>query len=406
MSERNLVPERVRANFRIDLVSAVLGALMFAFVVPFMPVIVRRAGGSELEVALVIAGAFIGHLCSPIGAYLLARYPLVPAIALTGNLGRVVFVVGALLASTPLVLTLAFVVFWVFVLSNVAAYTTLMQRIYPNDQRATAMGRVRIGANLTGLVASLVGGVILQIAADPVRVLAAAAAVSLAGNVIFLRIRHEEPAVRPRMASPLSLLPMVRADPAYLRYLVAWTVLGTGNLIGATLYPLLLVDRFDAPNAFVGVYTAVGAGATMLGYWWWGSRIDRGSSIRLTLANSSLLLGMPLVYLLAPSTPYLLIAALIAGFTMGGGDLTFFTNVVQLAPKGKAADYMAAQSFVLGLRGTIAPFVAMALLLATSATFALVVVLITIATGLLLLRDAAARVGAREAETALEVAPS
>src|SRR3989442_375407 len=370
---------------------------MFSFVVPFMPVIVRRIGGTELEVSLVIAGAFIGHLLSPIGAYLLARFPLVPVIAVTGNLGRMVFVVGAVVATGPLALAVAFVGFWIFTLSNVAAYTALMQRLYPDDQRATAMGRVRIGANVTGLVSAIVGGAILQVATEPARVLAMAAALSVAGNVIFLRIRHDEPATRPRIISPRSLLPMVRADPTYTRFLLAWTVLGAGNLIGATLYPLLLVDRFDAPNAFVGIYTAATAGATMLGYWWWGSRIDRGSSIRLTLANSTLLLALPLVYLFAPNVWFLLPGALVAGFTMGAGDLTFFTNLVQLAPKGKAADYMAAQSFALGLRGTIAPFLASGLLLATNATFALSIVVAIVAIGLLLLRDVTARVDAREA---------
>lgn len=394
---RNHSPERVRHNFRTDLLTAVLGATMFTFVVPFMPIVVRRMGGSELEVSLVIAAAFIGHLLSPLGVYLLAGFPLVPAVVMTGNLGRLVFIVAAVAATTPLVVALGYVGFWIVMLSNVAAYTTLMQRIYPADQRATAMGRVRIGANLSGLIASIAGGAILQVAPDPVRVLAAAAGLSLLANLIFLRIRHDEQVRRPRMTSPVSLLPMVRADPTFARYLVATTVLGFGNLIGATLYPLLLVDRFDAPNAFVGIYTAVSAAATMAGYYFFGRRIDRGSSIRLTLANSTLLLGMPLVYLVAPSTWALLPAAAIAGFTMGGGDLTFFTNMVQLAPRDKAADYMAAQSFVLGLRGTIAPFAASALLLATDATIVLGVVVVGIGTGLLLLRDVATRVDRREA---------
>ncbi len=398
------MPERVRANFRVDLVAAICGAAMFGFVVPFMPIVVRRVGGSEFVVSLVIASAFIGHLLSPIGAYLLSRLPLVPAVALTSNAGRLIFVVGALAAPTPLVLAIAFVGFWILTLSNVAAYTRLMQGIYPDDQRATAMGRVRIGANLTGLVASAGGGAILQVAADPVDVLAAAAALSVVGNLVFLRIRHDEGAERPRLLSPFSLLPMARADATFARFLLASAILGFGNLIGVTLYPLLLVDRFDAPNAFVGLYAATSAAATMAGYHLWGTRIDRGSSIRLTLANSTLLLGIPLTYLLAPSTWALLPGAVLAGFTLGGGDLTFFTNVVQLAPKGKAADYMAAQSFALGLRGTIAPFVASALLLATNAQVVLALVVVIVALGLLLLRDLAARVDAREA--AREIVPS
>lgn len=403
-ADRNYAPERVRANFRLDLLAGVFGAAMFGFVVPFMPIVVRRIGGSELEVSIVIASAFIGHLLSPLGATLLSRSPLVPAVAWSSNLARLVFIVGAIAATTPLILALSYVGFWIVLLANIAAYTALMQRIYPDDTRATAMGRVRIGANLSGLIAAIAGGVILQVWMQPIWVLAGAAGLSLVGNLFFLGIRHEEGAERPAIRSPLSLVPMVRADPIYTRYLVATTVLGFGNLIGMTLYPLLLVDRFDAPNAFVGIYTAASAAATMLGYHVFGSRIDRGSSVRLTVANASLLLGLPVVYLFAPNAWFLLPAAVIAGFTLGGGDLTFFTNVVQLAPRGKVADYMAAQSFAVGLRGTVAPFVASALLLATSASLVLGIVLVVVATGLVLLRDVAARVDAREGAPLIEPA--
>ena len=134
----------------------------------------------------------------------------------------------------------------------------------------------------------------------------------------------------------------------------------------------------------------------MLGYHLFGSRIDRGSSMRLSLANSVFLLGMPLVYLFAPNVWLLVPAGVLGGLALGGGDLTFFTNMVQLAPPGKVADYMAAQSFTLGVRGTIAPFVASALLVVMDARIVLALVAILVATGIVLLRDVAQRVDARE----------
>src|SRR5439155_721613 len=190
---------------------------------------------------------------------------------------------------------------------DVAAYTALMQRIDPDDVRATAMGRVRIAANAATLVASFVGGAVLQVTNDPPRVFAAAGLISMAGSLLFLAIRHDEPMARPRPASPLRLLPMAWRDATFRRFLIASTVFGFANLTAATLFPLLLVDRFDAPNAFVGLYTATSAAATMAGYWFWGRRIDRGSSIRLALANTALLLAVPALYLFAPSIWVLLV---------------------------------------------------------------------------------------------------
>src|SRR5439155_22420343 len=166
-STGNLAPERVRRNLRVDVAAGILGAAMFGFVVPFMPIVIRRMGGSEIEVSLVIAAAFFGHLLSPLGAYLLARLPLVPAAAAAPTAGRLLFAVGALGATTPLALALPYVGCWIFTLANIAAYTALMQRIYPDDVRATAMGRVRIAANAATLVAFFVCGVVLQVTNYP-----------------------------------------------------------------------------------------------------------------------------------------------------------------------------------------------------------------------------------------------
>ncbi|OLC54009.1 MAG: hypothetical protein AUH85_12870 [Chloroflexi bacterium 13_1_40CM_4_68_4] len=387
----------MRWNFRVDVAAAIFGAAMFGFVVPFMPIVIRRMGGTEIEVSLVIAGAFFGHLLSPLGAYVLARLPLVPAVVVAPTAGRALFAIGALAATTPLTLALPYVGCWILTLANIAAYTALMQRIYPDEVRATAMGRVRIGANAATLVAAFAGGAVLQVTNDPARVFAVAGLISVGGSVLFLAIRHDEPMARPRPASPLRLLPMAWRDTTFRRFLVASTVFGFANLTAATLYPLLFVDRFDAPNAFVGLYTATSAAATMAGYWFWGRRIDRGSSVRLALANTTLLLAVPALFLVAPSIWVLLVAAAINGFNFAGGDLTFVTNVLQLAPRGKVADYMAAQSFTLGVRGAIAPFVASGLLFVTNASLVLTIAIAFMALGALLHREVVARVEAREA---------
>lgn len=391
MTEEALAAERVRANFRVDFASAVFGAALFGFVVPFMPIVVRRQGGSEFEVSLVVAAAFIGHVAAPVGAYLLSGRSAVRTIATVSTVARIAFLVGILASPTPLLLAASYVLFWVLALSTIACYTAVMQGIYPDEQRATAMGRVRVGSSFAGIVAALAGGALLELAGAPRLVLAAAVALSLVGAVGFAFVRYDDRAAPARVRSPLRLVPMVLADRTFRRYLLAFTVLGFGNLMGATLYALLLVDRFDASNAFIGIYAATSAAATMLGYLFWGRRIDRSSSVAMTTWNSALLVGLPITYLLARDPLFLLPAAAIAGFTLAGGDLTFYTNMVQLAPRGRAADYMNAQSFVLGARGAIAPFAASALLLATSATTLLLIILGLIVAGVLLLRTAARR---------------
>ncbi|TMF24942.1 MAG: MFS transporter [Chloroflexi bacterium] len=132
--------------------------------------------------------------------------------------------------------------------------------------------------------------------------------------------------------------------------------------MNAAIIPILLVDHFKASNSFIGALAVVTSATMIVAYAVWGRVIDRGSSIRLTLVNTVLTLLVPIGYIAAPDVWALLPVAMIAGIVNAGGELTFFTNIVQLAPRERIGEYAAAQSLLMGVRGTVAPFVASALL--------------------------------------------
>ena len=132
--------------------------------------------------------------------------------------------------------------------------------------------------------------------------------------------------------------------------------------MNVAIFPIMLVDHFDASNSFVGAMMVVQSATMIVAYLVWGRIIDRGSSIRLTLVNTVVTILVPIGYIAAPATWALLPVAAIAGIVTAGGELTFFTNIVQLAPRERIGEYAAAQSLLMGIRGTFAPFVASALL--------------------------------------------
>lgn len=360
MPDRNWSPERVRTNFHIDVFSGICAGAYGAVVVAFLPVVVRRMGGSSLDVALVVAAPFVGHLLSPLFSQLFAQRRAVPVVAATATLSRIVFLGGVLVATTPLALSLFNLVSWIIAISNIATYTMLMQGIYPDRERGQAMGKVRVGASVAGIAsASLAGLLIDQVPATAV--FAAAALIGIPGGLLFGKIRYDGP-TGPIVRRPARTIARgVWSDTRFRVLLLSFTVFGFGNLMNAAIYPLLLVDQFNAPNGFVGLLAALQSGAMVVAYLLWGRFIDRGSSLRLTVVNTALVLLVPIGYLLAPSVWALIPVAIIAGVATAGGDITFFTNIVQLAPRGRLMEYAAAQSLMLGVRGSIAPFVASAL---------------------------------------------
>jgi MFS family permease len=124
----------------------------------------------------------------------------------------------------------------------------------------------------------------------------------------------------------------------------------------------MLVDHFDAPNTFIGILSAVQSATMIFAYVIVGRLIDRGSSLRQTFIGTLLVLLVPIGYLVSPVYAALLPVAIISGIAQASGELTYHTNVVQLAPSDRIAEYAAAQSLLLGIRGTLAPFAASFLL--------------------------------------------
>src|SRR5438445_10528655 len=98
----NWAPSRVRRNFRIDTFSAICGGVYIAVLVTFMPIVVRRLGGSTTDVAIVIAAPFVGHLVSPISADLLSGVPVVRVVAGTVALARATLLLGVRVPAQPL----------------------------------------------------------------------------------------------------------------------------------------------------------------------------------------------------------------------------------------------------------------------------------------------------------------
>ena len=403
MPDRNWSAERVRANFRLDAFSGVLAGLYVGVSAAFLPVVVRRMGGSTTDVAVVVAGPFVGHLFSPVFGYLLARYAPVRITAVTAVAGRLVFLVGVLVVTTPFALALVSVTMWVISVANLASYAMLMQGIYPDSERASAMGKVRSAASIASITSAILAGMFIDQVPATI-VFAVAAAIAIPGGIAFGFIKHDPPAIPPVRRRPSQIARDVWGDQRYRRLLLSFTIFGFGNLMNAAIYPILLVDHFNAPTSFVGYMTALQWGAAIVAYYVWGRFIDRGSSLRLTVINTAIVLLMPLGYLLAPNMYFLLPVAVVAGVTNAGGDITFFTNVVQLAPRDRIGDYAVAQSSLMGMRGTIAPFAASALLASLSPQTVMVFAIGLMVAGLVIMDRAVRSVG--DAQPVLEIAPA
>src|SRR5437879_3300172 len=95
-----------------------------------------------------------------------------------------------------------------------------------------------------------------------------------------------------------------------------------GNLMNFAIFPIMLVDHFDAPNTFVGILSAAQSATMVFAYVVVGRLIDRGSSLRQTMIGTVLVLLMPIGYIVAPSYWFLLPLAVVGGLTQASRALT------------------------------------------------------------------------------------
>jgi MFS family permease len=243
---------------------------------------------------------------------------------------------------------------------------------------------VRVGASIAGSAAAAVAGTFIDVI--PAQwVFAAAALIGLPGAIAFFWIRYEGPSAPPARRPALAIARDVWADVRYRKLLLAFTIFGTGNLMNFAVFPIMLVDHFDASNGFVGTLAIVQSATQIVAYPVIGRIIDRGSTLRQTLIATLLTLLVPIGYLAAPGTWALLPVAVIIGIAVSSGELTAFTNIVHMAPRARIGEYAAANAFLLGVRGTAAPFAAAALLGMVQPQVVLVLGTLLMTTGALVL---------------------
>jgi MFS family permease len=143
----------------------------------------------------------------------------------------------------------------------------------------------------------------------------------------------------------------------YLRLVAAWVVWGFGALMATPLYALVLVDRFQASYAEIGLLQLAGAVSGLLAYFALGQYLDRKGGFGVTPLGMLLTAAVPVAYLFAPALPVLAVGYILLGIGTSAIDLGWQLALVARVSDEYRLRYMAAHTSITGVRGFIAPFV-------------------------------------------------
>ena len=186
----------------------------------------------------------------------------------------------------------------------------------------------------------------------------------------------------------------VCADVRYRKLLLAFTIFGTGNLMNFAVFPIMLVDHFDASNGFVGTLAIVQSATQIVAYPVIGRIIDRGSTLRQTLIATLLTLLVPIGYLVAPGTwalpPVAVSSASACRAASSRRSRTSFTWL----PRARDRRVRRRERIPACVRGTAAPFAAQRCSAWSHPQVVLVLGTLLMTTGALVLACARARASA------------
>ena len=244
---------------------------------------------------------------------------------------------------------------------------------YPRRLRARVTGRIMVNGSIAMAVSGLVLGWFLEHDAPWYRlVLLGAAGCGIAGAVVFkgMRVRQEQKLLsdeidRLRAGARFDLggiRQLLATDARFRRYMLAMSIFGAGHLM---LMPLMVICLDDVLGVTEIVQVAVTAAIPVLAMPLtiqpWARLLDRHHVVVyrsmhawVAVAGATLLVCAVLARLPLLLWP----GAALMGISLAAGSLGWSLGHNDFAPRGEETRYMALHVTLTGLRGLLAPPIA------------------------------------------------
>ena len=364
----NSVSPEARPAYRKDAISGLVGGLYLGCVFPFIAFVARdRLHASVALLSVISAAPFVGNVFAIFWARAMCGRPKMPFALRSWLLARTCILCTAF-TTTPL--TFAAAIFGAQFIGTISgpAYAAMMKAIYPDDQRGRIMAYCRVGLAFATVAATFAAGEVLHKWHNSYRVIfPVGAAFGIAAALVFSRIKIPRDGEDDQsQASPLPVflrdtLGLLRENRAYRWFAMSVFTYGIGNLLLAPIYPIYQVDVLHISATQIAILSNLSQGVWMISFLYWGPYVDRHTPLKGALINIFLTGIIPLTYIFARDAWSLWPAFVVAGVINAGIEMSYFNSILHLAEPDRIAQYQGLHSFLLGVRGSIAPFIGAAM---------------------------------------------
>ena len=381
------VPPQARDAYTRDATAGILSAAMGGATLPFIIVIARMTlKASAMEVALLTMAPAAGYMLSIVWAKLTLGRRKMPYAVYPWIIARSLFFF-AIFATCSRSFTGLYVLFCIFTSIAVPPYTDLMKEIYPDSDRGRIMGYVRVLTSVASIIFALIAGVVLKYVSY--RYVFPVAAVfgvwsALVFNKIPTRQTTGEPGVRLGIFIWDSVVVMFK-DKGYMWFCLGIFIYGFATYLASPVFALYEVDNLHVATVRQSIFTFVASAFSMIGYFFWGTRLDRRRPEKIVAVQAFAWVLVPIIYIFASKWWMLMPVKILAGFLGAGNDLAYFMGVIYFAPRDRLSQYQAIFLTLIGIRAIIGPLSAGWLvdrnLLSAQAIFILCAVITVVSVG-------------------------
>jgi len=358
--KRSVTETTYRYELRRGISSGVIETAIATFL---LLIVVRHFEAGPIVKAIVAAGGSLGLLLTPFMVSIVGRLRTHTSRAASklAFLGAGCFLMAALIPVLP-VFTFFSVAGMASVMAMVPLLTQMYQENYPEGERGSRYSKTVMVRTVAAAIFSCAAGWLLsgRMERFPLVLLGFAAAAAFSGRC--LARCPTTPLTREGGTHPFRAVRYVREDRLFRVTLIAWMLMGLGNLM---MLPLR-VEYLANPK--YGLVFSAGAIALLtsvipnisrfITIALWGRIFDR---MNFFVMRATLNLGFALSILMffkGNSLLWLVLAAVTFGLANAGGDVAWSLWVTKVAPPSRVADYMSVHTFLTGTRMALSPFLA------------------------------------------------
>ena len=351
--------------------------VLFGVVNTFLSVYTLRLGGTDTQVGLLTAlPALVAIFVSLPGARVVEkeRRPL-SVLIVTAILHRAGYFAIALLPFFFFIhQAWAVVIFSALLtipqaIANIA-FTTMFARVVKPEKRAQVVAIRNVLIGITSTATALIAGKFLDWVVFPLNyqiLFTVAFATSMVSAYYLTRIRL------PAATQPASLrakderqhargfLRMLHASPGFTRFTLVSFFAQWALFFCVPLYSIYWIRTLHASDSWVGLFSMVATGTTILAYPLWARVTARRGNRIVMIVTMAGLAGFPFLLAFSPSVEWVLFVSLLGGVFSSGQALSFFNGLLEVCPEQNRAARIAAYNTLASMAVFAAPLLSTSL---------------------------------------------